>query len=1092
MKYEKPTDALARSIGRRIKIVLKDFTVISGILRSFDSHLTIRVDLVEEISPKPDSEIIKKNKILVRGNTILYIIFRSHDDPSTRKRLVRELISEGDALNNRGNKKDALQAYAKALDHAKAIKSRATPLVLNRIGDTYKDLDKLEEAIKHYDEAIAFSQDTPKSEVIALNKKGDVLLALDKRDKALKCYETSVELSKTEQYSKIHLISLTKLGKLLSLTNSLNRAEEVLSYSLETAIQANEPQFAARFSVGLGDVNMRIGNLKEALERYNYVIDRIKPPHGATERILAYQKSSSVLMRMSRWDEALKRAKASLELSRRRKERYHEVVSLAALGDISTKMGNHNESVIWYQEALKSADRNRHFRLAAFCTYRLAVIFGEFGEKQKAIQYFEKAMHRADRTRNERLKGRIETGLANLQQRNPTIALERYEKAEAIFRRTKDFKSLSITLNDKAELLLRIGKNQEAINTLEESIQIINSVGDPKGEQISLCKLSSVLMKVGKTKKAEKILERSLDITRETRDLQGQIVTLGLQGNLLEREGKLQDAIKSYEKAIELSKESKDIQKEKMNLDKLGNLYMRLGEYDPALESFQQSLIISKETDNRKMEIISLSQIGDLLIKKGNINNAIETYLKAHTIAIEVGAPEDQIIIANKIADLYTSMGKLNAALETYQESLSLGMKEGLKKAQIFSMEGISSVYFRLGRTDEAIEQTNKALELTRSIKDKQSESVVLSSLGFFYDSTSQYQRALELYRQCVELEEEVGNQRGKLAALHRHSDLLSRMGRYEEAIKSFEDSLSIARYINEPPAIIQSLNYLGDSYNRLKKHERALNFFEEALEIAITAGYRKSEITTLIKIGRTKAMLDKSMSNIVADFDKALHCARQIHEKNLEVSVLTNLGNALREIEEKEAAFEAYNTALDIARKAGNIRTILVTLNKLADAYATGEVIDKAIAIYQEALSLAETTDSEGLLARTQANYGTTLRKMGDDIEKAQQFLQKSLKHYQEKGNHKKTGEVLIQLGKTYPKKKERAVNAFEQALELFTEIDDQRGIASALVAIASSKIIDEQETAKELFTKALNINAISEKDKKVAKEELELLAGN
>ncbi|MFX1513634.1 MAG: LSM domain-containing protein, partial [Promethearchaeota archaeon] len=71
MKFEKPTDALTQSIGRRIKIVLKDFTDISGIFRSFDSHLTVRLDLVEEKGSESSDQIVKKKTNLIRGNSIL-------------------------------------------------------------------------------------------------------------------------------------------------------------------------------------------------------------------------------------------------------------------------------------------------------------------------------------------------------------------------------------------------------------------------------------------------------------------------------------------------------------------------------------------------------------------------------------------------------------------------------------------------------------------------------------------------------------------------------------------------------------------------------------------------------------------------------------------------------------------------------------------------------------------------------------------------------------------------------------------------------------------------------------------------------------
>jgi len=67
---------LTKSMNTNILVSLKNGIFVRGILRSYDNHLNLILDNVEEIYTSPDGEV-KQNKIgkrvLIRGDNVIAI-----------------------------------------------------------------------------------------------------------------------------------------------------------------------------------------------------------------------------------------------------------------------------------------------------------------------------------------------------------------------------------------------------------------------------------------------------------------------------------------------------------------------------------------------------------------------------------------------------------------------------------------------------------------------------------------------------------------------------------------------------------------------------------------------------------------------------------------------------------------------------------------------------------------------------------------------------------------------------------------------------------------------------------------------------------
>ena len=71
MEENRPIDALNNSKGKRVLLRLKNGTEISGTLKAQDLHLNM---WLTDVELKKEEETTKYKDMLVRGDTVLYIV----------------------------------------------------------------------------------------------------------------------------------------------------------------------------------------------------------------------------------------------------------------------------------------------------------------------------------------------------------------------------------------------------------------------------------------------------------------------------------------------------------------------------------------------------------------------------------------------------------------------------------------------------------------------------------------------------------------------------------------------------------------------------------------------------------------------------------------------------------------------------------------------------------------------------------------------------------------------------------------------------------------------------------------------------------
>lgn len=132
---------------------------------------------------------------------------------------------------------------------------------------------------------------------------------------------------------------------------------------------------------------------------------------------------------------------------------------------------------------------------------------------------------------------------------------------------------------------------------------------------------------------------------------------------------------------------------------------------------------------------------------------------------------------------------------------------------------------------------------------------------------------------------------------------------------------------------------------------------------------------------------------------------------------------------------------------------------------------LDRQAAAAARAAEASRDLGAELLLARARLLEGEALSGLGR-IEEATKPLAEARKIYLRRGDRRSLAESLVQRVDFVPAEEMGLGLTYEEALETFREVGDQRGIARALVRVARTRVIDDRyEEARQLLDEALRI---------------------
>jgi CHAT domain-containing protein/Tfp pilus assembly protein PilF len=312
----------------------------------------------------------------------------------------------------------------------------------------------------------------------------------------------------------------------------------------------------------------------------------------------------------------------------------------------------------------------------------------------------------------------------------------------------------------KGFVLARDGRHQQAIETLQICLRLLQANPD-------------------------EVIERSV---------------LNQLGDLYRRSGNYPETAKNLDRVIALARASDDLRSEETALSQMASLHYRQNTYLKAWEYWRQALEVSKAITSRKARINTYPQrhiggIGDVYERLGDLDAAEQAYLEALTLSVEAKDEANQSSVLKSLGDLYAEQGKVRQALSIDEQALALGEKRADLPNQLGALNSLSALYRQMGDPQKAMEYVQRALKLVEGRSNPIWEGESLNNLGLLHLRFNELPQALSAFKKTLAIDPNmiaphiIWQAHSGLAAAHVQLGQLDRAREhYQRAIEAMEN----------------------------------------------------------------------------------------------------------------------------------------------------------------------------------------------------------------------------------------------------------------------------------------------------------------
>lgn len=267
--------------------------------------------------------------------------------------------------------------------------------------------------------------------------------------------------------------------------------------------------------------------------------------------------------------------------------------------------------------------------------------------------------------------------------------------------------------------------------------------------------------------------------------------------------------------------------------------------------------------------------------------------------------------------------------------------------------------------------------------------------------------------------------------------------GSFDKANMAYADAISFFDYIGDYKSLANAYYKSGTTYNMVDDYQNALISFKKSVEFYEMAkdayGLHRSENA----IARVYYYLG-DFKGAFEYWTKYENAMREIEDWRQVSASLTNKGLIYNHWAVYDEALAVFAEALDLADKSGNNSTTANIYNSMGNAFQYSGNIEKSFEYYRKSFVLGKETDSKQTISIALHNIGELHMNLGN-ADSALYYVQKSLQIENTLFDNRGIAETKATLGKVYIalKKYHLAFSFFEQAEEAFNATDNISGLA-------------------------------------------------
>lgn len=435
---------------------------------------------------------------------------------------------------------------------------------------------------------------------------------------------------------------------------------------------------------------------------------------------------------------------------------------------------------------------------------------------------------------------------------------------------------------------------------------------------------------------------------------------------------------------------------------------------------------------------------------------ALEKLIGERGIAIYEGFDElllssdPQLVpITNAIAQAYQRRLTDDCLIRRSELVRGWSQAQRAVREQALGLKQQALTAFGEGRNKEAQAAFERARELFHELGDRRNEGKMIGNLGAVATTNSRDDEALELFTRAEPLVREAGDRVQLVALLANRAYALDNLGDVEGTLTASSQALESARALGDTEGVGQLLVNRGTVFARIGKTAEAIAAYVEAAEIARREGDAELESVLWFDV----SALDEQTGDqaaATAHLKLSLEIARRAKSPLRQIDALSQMSRMARRVGSVAQARALLNEARRVAVKVDHPQ-VLGMLDYAEGLQLTAESqYAKAIPYFDAAERRLDATDAGLPRATIVGDRAITWFFMGDyaraidSLRTAAVESAAAVRPGGEAEQRWRLGMLLSTLGDD-----EQALQEMQRAVELYRQVQDLDGVATALDAM-------------------------------------------
>ncbi|MDX9999832.1 MAG: tetratricopeptide repeat protein [Polyangia bacterium] len=295
-------------------------------------------------------------------------------------------------------------------------------------------------------------------------------------------------------------------------------------------------------------------------------------------------------------------------------------------------------------------------------------------------------------------------------------AMERYQAAEALFRRSNDRRGVASILDDVGKVHFLRGEYAEALSRHKRALEMRRTMGDSRSTAFTLANLGMVFEATGEFKEALGAYEESLSIRRKIDDRIGVVESLRSVGAVFHELGEDERAGSLWDEGLELARATGDRLQEGWLLVALGENCWRRRQPEEARERLDEAEEIATALGDDRLRSRVLRVKGQLAAAAGQLEAGRDLLLQALKLA-ETSKDRGLVGAAERaLAGLAVLRSFVHEAEERYERAMSIFSDMGNHLEVARCCEAMAAFYESTGGTDKTAKLRASAKEIRQRL----------------------------------------------------------------------------------------------------------------------------------------------------------------------------------------------------------------------------------------------------------------------------------------------------------------------------------------------------------------------------------------